>query len=320
MISQLWVSPYTLVFLAAPNSQSPALKKEGLLLKIRFAEGYTGYGCLQTWESLGEPSLSFLLRDLQRPSPTHKVCRRILELTQKDGQARKAQKSLWAGVRGLANHWTLTDLAHWCSVSQQIEACGMVKIKVGGEASFEKDKIAEIQRAYPRLKLRLDFNGMGAEPLMALLTDQALDAIDFVEDPGPFENKFYEMWHKRGWPPLARDRAPGTEVEGPSCFQVKVVRPLQEDFLANDVKDFHLLRKVAVSNMDHPFGQMVGYCEASESQGFLDPRAGFLTHLLQAPTRFHPQMVHEDSRILSPQGFGFGFDDLLEKESWQLIS
>jgi O-succinylbenzoic acid--CoA ligase len=205
-----------------------------------------------------------------------------------------------------------------------------VKLKLGHDLETEVARLSEFTKSHPQLKLRLDFNGWGGFEFLRRFSPHA--AIDFIEDPEPIGSTAWQMLrqefrHVR----IALDRKPGESALNSDLYDLLVVKPTVEN-----IEPFVASTAVVVtSNMDHPLGHMIAYCEAqrlSDLGAYLNEFHGLRTDTLFEETPYTVRLSELLDLIPSEAGtqfgvgtgvgigFGFGFDDLLNNESWQCLS
>ena len=234
-----------------------------------------------------------------------------------DGQARQAQKSLFADLEIPRSHLLFTDIE---SIDRTPDLPGLlqesgfdrIKIKMGRNLVHEKELLEKIA-ARSSLKLRLDFNGKLSASLfgefLSTLSPTLTDAIDFFEDPIPWNLEQWRAVVDQYKCRLALDRKPPQFVDHPQCpFDVWVVKPASEDPAPfAERAALNIQRVVVTSSMDHPVGQLFAAFEAARLQKhhpLLLERCGLISHHVYEPNDFSSELHTAGSRLLPPPGPG----------------
>lgn len=297
---------------AGLNSRSQAASCEGALLRC---EG--GYGCVHPWPALGDAPLESQLSSLARGVHTP-LTLRALHCCALDGLARKRGQDLFQGLRVPRSHATFGANA---TAGQMLAGAGqlhrqgfeIVKIKAGADVAHEASRIAEFTRGWQG-KVRIDFNGvLRPEEVVAFarrLPPAVLAAIDFVEDPCPFEAGLWRSLQARTGLDFAMDRGSEQEIPGEG-FSVRVWKPA----CAAPPPPRADERLVITSSMDHAIGQLFAAFEAARYPGAVDT-CGLVTHPLFEADAFFAQLRVEAGRLVPPGGAGLGFGAMLEALPW----
>lgn len=272
-----------------------------------------GFGCINPWPELGDESLSQELRRLKEGLPG-KLGRRALQCAALDGDARRHRVSLYAGLEMPVCHGHLSG-DNWDDVAD----FSVVKVKVDGSRMLKLREV--LNQASQRFqRVRLDFNGTGNARLLISwwksLRTQDREAVDYIEDPCPFDLHDWSEMEQEGLP-LALDRS---SKNGKFGYDVAVLKPSVEDIDLILSKERGDRRLVVTSYMDHALGQMYAAFECARMRQF-DPRAdmfhGLATHTLFEGDPFFDQLSLSDGRLSAIEGTGLGFDDLLEGLPWK---
>lgn len=313
------IARYRLKSRGVMNSLSRRREFDGVLIQI---DG--GYGCLQPWPELGDPSLAKCLADLagERRWP---IVRRAVRCAEYDRVARVFDHSLFEEMEVPASHATLVKT----EVAEVLRAVAAgfttIKLKTGRDPAAEARFLEAMVAEYPAVKWRLDFNeslepGEAAAFLLGL-AGPARAAIDFVEDPCPYTESAWAALHRQTRVRLAVDREAAPLS---SAAQVMVIKPaIDEPFLLAEAAVRHRQRVVLTSYMDHPVGQAFAAWEAARL-GLQFPGlvglCGLQTHHLFEPDAFAEMLGPWAPVFQVPEGRGLGFDDLLEALPWTRLS
>ena len=301
-----------------------------LKINHQFIEGVLisdgkGYAVLQPWTSLGDPSLDFLLKDLNHQKKTPLV-QRALELLKIDGDARSMGESLLP-VKSLPSHLYLdlrSDSFFKKFQTALEEGIELFKFKVGIDVAKELLSLNTIQRDFlnSRFKIRLDANQRflsfkEASGFLQGFEKSFLERIDFIEDPfrgSPTEwNNLKENFHLR----LAHDFA---DESFRDLCDVWILKPTRNNPQA--LMDLALQKNkkvVFTTALDHELGQLVSLSVAAEFQKKYSSNVeegGFLSFsevegLGTCLSRKKNLLDFEDLR-----GLGFGCEKLLLNRQW----
>lgn len=310
-----FISRYRLRARGFLNAVSGRREFDGVLIRL----GH-GFGCIHPWPELGDPPLAKCLTDLAGPR-RWPIVRRALRCVQFDAAAREHEESLFEEMEVPASHATLP--AADPKILDDAVAAGftVVKLKCAGPARAEAAFLSVMTEHYPQIRWRLDFNESAtAAEVAAFLTSLpavARGALDFIEDPCPYEEAAWLELRRQTGVCLAVDRE-----ASPQCSAAKVVvikpavdepLPLAEAALA------HRQRVILTSYMDHPLGQAFAAWEAARL-GLQFPGlpgiCGLQTHHLFDPNPFAELLGPWAPAFTPPPGTGLGFDDLLEELTW----
>lgn len=311
------VHRYTLVSKSGLNARSARREHCGALLRVGDgSRGAYGYGCIHPWPELGDAGLDETLEALAGGVLTPLSCR-ALECAEADAAARAGGVSLFAGLAVPPSHATL--VMDGDAVRAAVEAgFGIVKLKVGKDLPEEKEFICGQSARFPRLRWRLDFNGVltpgELDGFLAGLGGDVRERIDFLEDAcvpgGGGAGGVCGI-------PLAVDR--GVEVAR-GGFDVAVVKPAlnrAEPILGRAAAGG--MRVVFTSYMDHPLGQCFAAWEAAvaaESYPSVVDVCGLVTQGLFEANPFSEWLGEPRPEFRVPAGTGLGFDALLEDLPW----
>ena len=317
MSEPIFIHRYTLHSRRGLNSRSDDTSHEGILIRIN-----GGYGCIQPWEVLGDPSLEEVIDDLRHRRLLRPLVQQAVECTKIDGAARREGVSLFDEVNVPRSHATIVG------GRDKVEAAiaagfDVIKMKAGRDANAEVALINSVHADHPDLRWRLDFNnslsGGEVENYIEGLCAGVREQIDFLEDPCRIDDPAWLEVRKVYGIPLAVDR----EIpEATSAFRYGVLKPAADDVETICLRALREAWKVVVTSyMDHPLGQCyAAWCAGNIDKRFtaiLDPVAGLQTHGLFEPTAFTERLGAPSPEWQSPGGTGLGFDDLLRDLQWE---
>lgn len=305
------------------NSRSRTTQHEGALIRVE-VDGVSGYGCLHPWVELGDSSLEELLSQLSEGRVSRQVeC--ALECADVDRRARSLGVSLFDGLDVPLSHATIVGGIERVEVAV---AAGFdtVKLKMGSDTIANLGLLREIYDLFPRLKIRIDFNGvMSAEALDFMLIEMGVDLrrnIDFIEDPFPLGDVAWGVLRDKHGVNFALDRGVS---KGEGEYDISVVKPaINNTEKICEAAQLTGRNVVVTSYMDHPVGQCyAAYCAGvmkNKYSGLVNERCGLMTHGLYKETEFTNRMGSvSPSWECDPRGSGLGFDDLLENIDWNLV-
>ena len=282
----------------AGNALSARSMLEGFLIRCG-----DGFGCVHPWPELGDPTMAELLAAL-RDGKRHRLLDRAMDCAADDGAARRARRSLFAGLTIPRSHATIIGDADIPALA----AAGFstVKLKTHGSDPALPGRVEAAAAA--GLKVRIDCNGTGTA-MLAELRPWA-ESVDFIEDPETYDaGKWREIREQFGFR-LALDRLDRADCGG---YDVRVLKPALETCEARNVP------VVFTSYMDHPLGQMWAALEAARYEG-QQLEAGLLTHVLFEPDAFTEAVKAVGPQLLPPEGTGLGFDALLDALPWERLT
>ena len=280
----IWYAPYELVARRALNARATELRRRGALIRVD-----DGFADVHPWPELGDAPLEEQLALLARGETTS-LTRASLRFARLDAEARAAGRWLFEGVTIPESHWP---------GGEPPSGFDTVKLKCGPD--FDASSLPD------GLRIRLDFNATLDAEMFARIAATLPDSVEFVEDPCPYDADVWRELRARTGVRLALDRR--ESVEG---VDVLAVKPAVQDVPSVDRE------LVITSYMDHPLGQLAAALVASQS-GTSD-RCGVVTHVLYEPNEFSERLRIDGSRLVAPAGTGFGFDDLLEAQSWRKLA
>jgi O-succinylbenzoate synthase len=279
MSAVIWYSEYTLHPRRALSAIAVPGPRRGALIRAG-----SGFADIHPWPELGDASLDEQLATLAR-SETTPLTRHSLEMARADGNARERGISLFEGLTIPASHWPGND----------------------PPPGFDTAKVKDVDGLPPRVRLRIDFNArLDAVQFERIAKALPRDRIDFVEDPCPYQATTWRALRERTGLRLALDR-----MLAEDGVDVLVVKPAIQD-VPKTSKEI-----VITSYMDHPVGQM--HAAAIAARFATSARCGLMTHVLFERNEFSERLQVDGARLVTPQGTGIGFDDLLQRISWKKL-
>jgi hypothetical protein len=295
--------------------------KEGALLRVIESDGVAGYADLHPWIEFGDAPLSEQLKNLKEEKPTLLV-KQSLWMAARDTKARKEKRSLLAG-NFLPNNFLITDIQKTLDLkSLKKQGFSILKIKVGFDIDREINFIKNIG---PDFLLRLDFNSKssfdGLKKFLERLSQNEKNLIQYIEDPFSYDQKEWE--DARNFAALALDfeseKLDWNPLQRPAC-DVVILKPSRRD-VSKAVECFRSWRTsfTVTSALDHPVGVIHALSVANDLQRELSGQMlapGCLTLSCYQPEEFSSSL-EIDGPFIGSQGYGVGFDSLLEKQSWQ---
>lgn len=319
-------SPYTLKPVQHLSALATLGERQGVLLKVEWPDGLVGYADLHPWTELGDASWEEQLAGL-RKGQVSVMLEQSIWMARKDAQLRQGGKNAFEGLATIKNNYIVSDIGIETEdliARLKSEGFETVKIKVGRDLQKEAEFISLLGRD-GAFKLRLDFNAMGTwqtyERFMSRIDKVALQRVQYVEDPFPFEA---QAWTEaKRFAPLAIDNEASKvdlkKLKG-KPFDVVVLKPAKMD-VNSTVQNciIHDLKIAVTSYMDHPVGVIHALAVASElkkahPQRILD--AGCMTIKLFQMDAYSAEVVISGPFLKRPAGRGIGFDALLTKEPW----
>jgi o-succinylbenzoate synthase len=310
---------YELQPLTALNAKSPADPCEGALIRVA-----GGHGCVHPWSTLGDAPLEEQLRLLAAGEPTA-LGERALHCCAVDAAARADELSLFDGVVIPKSHVTvaavdaLTDADVLRFLSGGFDC---VKIKLGPDAARAAQQVNAVAFLWKSPgaanRIRLDFNGTldfaGVRQFAQVLDPVALELIDFVEDPCPYDAEQWRALQRETGLRFALDRD-SDRFPADSAFPVRVWKPAcAPPPVPSDGE-----RLVVTSYMDHAIGQVFAAYEAAVFPGELET-CGLLTHPLFQQDTFFGQLQVQGARLVPPPGPGLGFGAMLAALPWKALT
>ncbi|HVK61102.1 MAG TPA: enolase C-terminal domain-like protein [Bdellovibrionales bacterium] len=317
MKTDFWFSFYTLISKAGLGSKAETRERRGALMRVDTSEG-SGFADLHPWTELGDLPLEKQIESLVSGAPAT-LAKRSLELAAHDRAARAAKKSLFSDLQIPKSHFLVTDLSAFDSNALDA-AAGFTtfKFKLTKAFATELQTLESVASRLQGFRLRFDmnaaFDARSADSVLVQLKQLFGSAIEFVEDPCPYDKA---TWAKLSQTvPLAYDRPGGGTSDVESEFVI--FKPAVQDS-ASMVAWTKNSRVIVTSYLDHPIGQMGAAFEAARFyKGCAPEVCGLLSQHAYLPNEFSGRMEVSEARLIpSLEEAGIGFADLLEKQNWR---
>lgn len=322
-------SPYTLKPVQHLSALAHQGDRYGVLLKVEWPDGLVGYADLHPWTEFGDPTWEEQLAGI-RQGHISTMLEQSIWMARKDAQLRQQAKNAFEGLTTVKNNYIISDImTEPDSLVARLKSEGFetVKLKVGRDLQKEAELISLLGRD-GAFKLRLDFNAVGTwqtyERFMSSLDKVALQRVQYVEDPFPFDP---QAWTEaKRFAPIAIDneisKVDLKKLKG-KPFDVVILKPAKMD-VSSTVQNciIHDLKITVTSYMDHPVGVIHALAIASDlkkahPQRILD--AGCMTIKLFQMDAYSAEVVVSGPYLKRPPGRGIGFDQFLAKEPWTQV-
>jgi O-succinylbenzoate synthase len=298
----IYVHDYLLKSGTALNAVSQRRVFAGALLCV---DG--GYGCVHPWPEFGDAPVEEQLR-LLAEGITTPVTEMALRCAEIDGAARRAGVSLFEGLSIPRSHYSWSFAAE----TEPQNYGETIRFLEGCAKRFEAQGV----------RLRVDFNGvldrMTFEKFVEFMPLRIYRALDFVEDPFPYEAEAWEAIRRRWGVALALDKGWKTGTHG---FDAVVVKPARRDWRV--VAEKHPEKRlVMTSAMDHALGQIFAAYEAASAAaaGYTLDYCGLCTeHLFAKDAFFERVNSHGGYLEADRSGGGLGFGEVLEGLPWRRL-
>lgn len=312
---KIWYSPYELFPLGALNrfQKNP---RRGFLIKIQTRVLAAGYADCHPLMEFGDGSVELLIKRLEARKPTP-LLKRALHLAKIDGAAREEKRSLLTSQK-VKSHYTCSDLKTLTSskIEKIIEqGFSTVKVKVGSDVQLETHVLNGLPTSLREaLRWRFDANCGDGEQFLKLLSTDFLQRTDFIEDPLPYKIKKWLELSKKYSIKCAFDRPVGAKKlnEYPG---IRVLKPAREPVAPRRVD-------ILTNSMDHPVGQSFALWAAQTAIKKFNTQPqdyGLQTAHLFKMNSFFEHIQTNTAYFRPSDGYGVGFDDLLEKMPWQSL-
>ena len=300
------------------QGKTAQLNRQGALLRFEFEDRSIGFADCHPWEEFGDLPLGRQLSSLAQGALTP-LTKRSLAFAKWDAEARTQKKSLFSGLSIPPSHWLIGHIA-----DEIPEDFAFVKLKLGRNPADELPELVKLFRRMPKhTKIRLDFNSLLTRKQFEAYLKTIIafiDKIDFIEDPFPYQSKEWEEIQGTYNLQLACDHLSHKRLNDKNSHAVTILKPaIQEEDLFQSFPG----KLVVTSYLDHPLGQLAAaYVAAKLGSCFperLEP-CGLLSHLVYQTNKYSERFALKNTVLqLPPEGTGFGFDDLLLKEEWQVL-
>jgi O-succinylbenzoate synthase len=304
--------------------------RKGALLKIFFPDVGDGYADVHPWPEWGDQPIEQQLIMLRKGEYTS-VTEQSMWFAARDAQARLEKRSLLNPAIQLKNNFLVTNFSKLTTEElDHIKKTGFttIKLKVGNDFDLEVALVKKITQTQ-NMMLRLDYNLKGSfeslEKLIKQLSPTQAKLIQYVEDPFPYDLKKWQ--EARKLTKLAID----FEIEKlelladkkPEC-DVVIVKPARRNvgqFL--EVLSAWNLNFTVTSSMDHPVGVVHALSVAQDLRQslpklMLDP--GCMTFKTYKMEPYAASLPTKGPFLGSADGYGVGFNHLLQKEAWKQLA
>ena len=320
MTPPIYVHEYLLRSGGTLNAVSQRRVFAGALIRV---DG--GYGCIHPWPEFGDAPVEEQLR-LLREGVTTPVTAMALRCAEIDGAARRVGVSLFEGLEIPRSHYSWSFGADAAPQMQRVIEEGWPAIKAKGFADHSRTTrfLEDCARCFVShgVRLRVDFNGVldqaAFEAFLESMPQDVLRALDFVEDPFPYDATAWDAVRQRWGVKLALDKG---WRDGTGGFDAVVVKPARRDW--RTVAQTHPHSPlVLTSAMDHALGQMFAAYEASVAlhEGQALDFCGLCTeHLFEKDAFFERVCSHGGHLSADRSGGGLGFGDVLEALPWKRL-
>lgn len=326
---KLSYSPYTLKPIGSLNAVSLDTHREGVLFKIEWSDGLTGYADLQPWPELGDPTLEEQLAGL-RAGKISVQMEQTIWLARRDAEARSKKRNLFDLGTPLKNNYLLThaeDIKPGLLDEVRSEGFDTIKVKIGRDLQEEAEALVHIAAA--GFKMRLDFNALANwqifERFIKNLDPKVRAQIEYVEDPFPYDATAW--MEAKELVKLAIDnqynKVRWDQLDTKAPFDVVVIKPakMDVDIAIGHCQDWKLKASVT-SYMDHAVGvahAMTVAMELKKKYGDMILESGCLTHRNYKMDIFSAELDTKGPFLRRVRGTGVGFDELLEAMPWYHI-
>lgn len=296
-------------------------------MRVEFPRFGTGFADVHPWPELGDPPLDLQLNALSAGKASTLVAR-SLAFARVDAAARSARQSLFENLRLPESHYLTTNASQTDAMHDAVmRGFKVIKIKVGRNPVNDAAMLERLSAELPiHIRLRLDaneaFDRSELKAFMAPRPRAFLERVDFFEDPCCYDADIWAAVERDYGVRLALDRR-SSDIATLSGFSTVIIKPaVQDPFPIVEVARRRGLRVAVTSYLDHPVGQLhAAWMHASidhDMPGLLDV-GGFLSHVAYEITPYSEAFPCDGPQLTRPQGTGFGFDDLLEREPWRRL-
>lgn len=303
---QVWKYPYSLKRVKKPNSQVSNTEQQGYLIKIQNEFGHVGYADLCPWPQFGDLTCE---EQIAKRGP---LFIQSLRLAYDDLIARQSKLKLVLD-NTIRNNILISDLHDLIDMNQNdLGQFTNKTIKIKGDLNYLElaHTLNKLSSFELNIIFRIDFNFCIDQHQFAdfleVLTEQAQKAIEYIEDPFPFNRQawnFYDQkiplyldWHENKF----------------DLWHRLVIKPSRESSHLNLDSDKTIA--TLTSAMEHPVGLVHGLRWA---QKYPDKVHGFATLSQYEKTDFNYFFnEHLDLLNYHSDGYGIGFTHLLSRLNW----
>lgn len=319
---KIWIVEYELF---PPWPGSFASPRRGALLKIEDPECGFGFADCHPWVERGDLPLPKQLNLLMRGKLTP-LTERSLFFARLDAVARSEQRWLFVGAAMPKSHWLVpAGRQEFLPCWEAGRALGFetFKVKVGTESEASAAFLNAVMRGQEQpLHLRIDGNyKLNPELLrifLASLDEEVVQAIEFIEDPFPYDAGLWSSLSRDVGICIARDE--GSNPADVDDAAISVIKPAIQNPMPMVTVAAKLHKKIVITSyLDHPLGQATAaYAAALACKHAPETvlRCGLISHPVYAANAFSERLAISDERLVPAAGTGFGFDDELAALEW----
>ncbi len=324
---KIWYSTYQLFPKTVLNSKIKIKYRQGALLRVRFDDGRVGYSDLCPFSEMGDQPLELELKNLLMTKRSV-ITDRSLHFANLDAVARAEKRALYDSKIRIKNHFLVNDIVRFDSKRvATLESAGFseFKIKIGKDLLAETQSLRDFCDVLSNgARVRLDFNSTLTHDKFIQWFDKnqswLRSRLEFIEDPFAYNGKEWRILSERWNIVLALDFASQAEKCKAEGAQVVVIKPAIEDEIKilSSIKGSQK-RAVFTHYMDFPVGQMgalVAAQSACRQYSDLIGSCGLQHHDIYEGFVFQSAIKHDGPYVLPPEGYGIGFDQLLETQKW----
>ena len=292
----------------------------GSLLCFEFKNQHRGYSDFLAWPKWDGSSLSKQLEDAKKG----KFSKRFLIAKHNafiDAMARSQKQNLFFGLNIPDSHFLIDDILSFKN-PKEIFAwdyhCVKVKIKPKN-LKLQIDKLKQLAKTMPEtIRWRLDFNGSVhiSKNDLSFLWKQ----IDFIEDAPPSlsSQQIPSSFFASDW----KTSVFTSGLKTNPIFRTQIIKPSRDSLRDLYYKLARGLfnRVIFTHSFDHPLGQAISaYWAAQFYKNY--PRLFEVSGLKCLKFIENDFFFHKDRgpKFQAPTGYGFGFDEILEKQNWKRL-
>jgi O-succinylbenzoate synthase len=320
--SSIYFWEYLLHTQMALNSASVRRTFPGALIRRG-----AGIGCIHPWPEFGDAPIDEQLNLLKDGTLTP-LTAQALRCAELDGAARLTNRSLFEKLPIPRSHYSWSFGHPTSPQLDRLLAEQWPALKAKGYSNWGETlrflEACERASSDTGLRYRIDFNGCldpsAFHKFIEFMPLRVYRALDFIEDPYPYDATAWSQTRDRWGVSLALDKG---WMSGTTGFDTIVVKPSRRDW-----RTVHALHPTAplilTSAMDHPIGQMYAAYEAATAQAELGNQiglCGLCTQHLFSPDAFL-ERVASPGGWLQPDlsGGGLGFGDLIDRLPWRRLT
>ncbi len=302
--------------------------RKGALLRIN-----GGYADLCPLPEFGDATIEKQLVSLIVNTP-YPLAKNACFFAGRDAEKRLQGKSWFADIAPPENHALFPDLTGQTVDNLQDAATVLLsqgfrtfKVKVGRDSPDQEALLLNHMIAHlpDGTRLRLDPNARFSPDtclsFLNQLSEKTRTAIEFIEDPTPFDLGVWRTLYDQFGIPIAADfEGDSFNEEETPPYQVRILKPTRESPRTLLSMPLRGIKLVITSALEHPIGQMGAAFWAGtmvrDNPGVVSPICGIASHLIYEENPFSAQLTMEGSRLIPPPGTGWGFGELLEALPW----